>query len=260
MQTLVLGIEILGLSILISLVGLFVVRRAVDVDRLKTHHEVAGFIIGIIGTIYAVLLAFLVVVQWNKYTDASNLVTTEANLLGDISRMAESLSPDQRQQVLSALRDYAQLVADDEWPALAKGSVSDRTTDTLNKLWKSYVMDQKPQTSLDAALYTESLRRLNDLSDTRRLRINASRDVVPAMLWILLIGGGITTVAFTYFFGVSDMRAQVLMVAALTGEIAFILLLLVVLDNPFKGDIAVSPDPIREQADHIGGRILKGGF
>jgi len=36
--------------------------------------------------------------------------------------------------------------------------------------------------------------------------------------------------------------------------------LLVVLDNPFRGDIAVSPGPIREQAEHIGGRIVKGGF
>ena len=260
MQTLVLGIEILGLSILISLAGLYIVRRAVGVEKLKSHHEVAGFIIGIVGTIYAVLLAFLVVVQWNKYTDASNLVTTEANLLGDISRMAESLPPDQRQQVLTELRDYAQLVSDDEWPALAKGNASDKTTDTLNKLWKSYVIDQKPQTPIDTALYTESLRRLNDLSDTRRLRINASQDTVPAMMWILLIGGGITTVAFTYFFGVSNLRAQSLMVTALTGEIAFILLLLVVLDNPFRGDIAVGPGPIRDQADHIGARITKGGF
>src|SRR5436305_1248225 len=147
MQTLVLGFEILGLSILISLVGLYLVRRVVGVERLKTHHEVAGFIIGIVGTIYAVLLAFLVVVQWNKYTDASTLVTKEANLLGDISRMAESLPVEQRQQILTELRDYAQFVSDDEWPALANGKSSDKTTDTLNKLWKSYVIEQKPQTS-----------------------------------------------------------------------------------------------------------------
>jgi hypothetical protein len=259
-QTLVLGIEILGLSIIITLIGLYVVRRAVGVEKLKSHHEVAGFIIGIVGTIYAVLLAFLVVVQWGKYQDASTMVTTEANALGDMSRMAEGLPTEQRAQVLTALRDYAQLVSDDEWPALAKGNASDKTTDNLNKLWKNYVMDQKPQTLQEAAVYNESLRRLNELSDTRRLRINASRDTVPAMLWILLIGGGATTVAFTFFFGVSDMKAQFLMVAALTGEIAFILLLLVVLDNPFRGDLAVSADPIKEQADHIGGRITKGGF
>jgi hypothetical protein len=256
----VLGAEILGISILVALVGLYIVRRTVGVDKLKHHHEVAGFIIGIVGTIYAVLLAFMVVVQWGKYQDASTLVTTEANLLGDISRMAESLSAEQRLQVLTDLRDYSQLVVDDEWPALAGGNSSDKVTDVLNKLWKSYVIEQKPQTQADTAMYTESLRQLNQLSDTRRLRINASRDLVPTMLWTLLIGGGVTTVAFTFLFGVNDVRAQFLMVAALTGEIAFILLLLVALDNPFKGSLAVSADPIHEQADHIGGRLTKGGF
>jgi len=259
-HTVVLGIEILGLSILISMVGLYFVRRIVGVDKLKSHHEVAGFIIGIVGTIYAVLLAFMVVVEWTKYQDASTLVTTEANLLGDISRMAESLPNDQRKQVLTELRDYAQLVTEKEWPALANGQADDKTTDMLNNLWRSYVIEMKPSTPQDITLYGESLKRLNDLSDTRRLRINTSRDTVPYVLWALLIGGGVMTVAFTFFFGVSDVRAQFLMVAALTAEIAFILLLVVALDNPFKGDIAVSADPIREQSDHIGGRLVKGGF
>jgi hypothetical protein len=100
---------------------------------------------------------------------------------------------------------------------------------------------------------------LNDLSGTRWLRINASREVVPIVLWILLIGGGVTTVAFTFLFDVSDGRVHYLMVAAISGEIAFILLL-VVLNNPFRGDIAVSADPIREQAAHIESSLAKGGF
>lgn len=260
MQISVLAAEILGISIFIALVGLYTVRRTVGVDKLKSHHEVAGFIIGIVGTIYAVLLAFMVVVQWGKYQDASTLVTTEANLLGDISRMAESLNNDQRKQILTQLRDYAALVSEQEWPGLAQGRADDKTTDKMNDLWRSYVIEMKPQTSQENVLYAESLKRLNDLSDTRRLRINASQDGVPTVLWVLLVGGGVLTIAFTFFFGVHDMRAQILMVAALTGEIAFILLLLVALDNPFKGDLSVSAAPIHEQAEHIAGRLTKGGF
>jgi hypothetical protein len=205
-------------------------------------------------------MAFLVVVQWGKYQDASSNVTKEANLVGDISRMAESLPSDQRKRVLVELRDYAVSVVSDEWPALATGSSSDKTSEALNRIWRSYVVDITPQTARENALYTESLRRLNDLSDSRRLRINASRDVVPPMLWILLIGGGVTTIGFTYFFGVKSSRAHVLMIVALTTEIAFILLLLVVLDNPFKGDLSAQPEPITEQIKHIGDRIEKGGF
>lgn len=255
-----LAIEILGVSILSTLLGLYLVRRAVGVDKLKGNHEVAGFILGIVGTIYAVLLAFVVIVEWQKYTEASTIVTNEANVLGDLSRMAERLGEGPRKQVLTELFEYAQSVAEDEWPLLANGNSSDNTTNLLNNLWKTYVLDQNPQTPVEAALYSESLRRLNDLSDNRRLRIESSHDGLPPMLWVALIGGGILTLGFTYFFGASNMRAQLLMVAALTVEIAFILLLIVSLDNPYKDGFKVSANPIREQATHISGRIAKGGF
>jgi hypothetical protein len=254
------AIEILGVSILIVLFGVYLVRRVVGVDNLKSNHEVAGFLIGIAGTIYAVLLAFVVVVEWQKYSDASTTVATEANILGDLSRMAERLSSQQRKEVLTELVDYARSVADDEWPMLANGKSSDKTTELLNKLWKNYVIDQNPQTVAEAAIYAESLHRLNDLSDSRRLRINASHNGLSPMLWAVLIAGGGITIMFTYFFGVANLRAQFLMVAALTGEIAFILLLIVSLDNPYKGELRVTPSPIQEQISHISGRINKGGF
>ena len=260
MQTGLLAVEILGVSILIVVLGLYLVRRTVGVERLKSNHEVAGFIIGIVGTIYAVLLAFIVIVEWEKHSQASTIVATEANVLGDLSRMAERLPAEQRKAVLTELVDYSQSVANDEWPMLAKGNSSDKTSTLLNQLWKNYVIEQNPQTPVEAALYSESLRRVNDLSDSRRLRINASRDSLPQILWILLIGGGVVTLSFTYFFGVPNLRSQVLMVAALTGEIAFILLLIVSLDNPYRGQLAVNADPIREQTSHIAGRISKGGF
>ena len=255
-----LAIEVLGVSILIALLGLYLVRRLVGVDKLRGNHDVAGFLIAIVGTIYAVLLAFVVVVEWEKRTEASTTVATEANVLGDLSRMAERLPSEQRKQALLELIDYAQSIADDEWPVLANGNSSDKTTSALNKLWKNYVIDQSPQTPAEAALYSESLRRLNDLSDNRRLRINSSRNGLPLMLWVALIGGGVVTIAFTYFFTIANLRAQLLMVAALTAEITFILLVVLSLDNPYRGDLQVTAAPIREQIEHIRGRMVKGGF
>ena len=260
MQAGVVVIEILGVSILFALLGLYLVRRLVGVDKLKSNHEVAGFLIAIVGTIYAVLVAFVVVVEWQKHTDASATVATEANVLGDLSRMAERLSSEQRKEVLTELIDYAQSVSDDEWPMLATGNSSAKTSSLLNRLWKNYVIDQNPQTAAESALYSQSLRRLNDLSDSRRLRINSSRNSLPRMLWVALIGGGAITLLFTYFFTVSNLRAQLLMVAALTVEIAFILLLIRSLDNPYRGEVQVTAAPIREQIGHIQERVNKGGF
>ena len=67
----------------------------------------------------------------------------------------------------------------------------------------------------------------------------------------LLWGGGLITIAFTYFFGLKNIRAQSLMTAGLTGLIAFNLFLILVLDNPFHGYLRVTPEPLREILQRI---------
>ena len=100
MQTLLLGVTIVGMSILLAHLGLRLVRRKVPLPVLETQHEVAGFIIGVLGAIYAVLLAFVVVVVWNQFEDAKSTVEKEANQLHDLSRIAQGFSNPVRQRML----------------------------------------------------------------------------------------------------------------------------------------------------------------
>jgi hypothetical protein len=45
----------------VALAGLALVRRTRAIRQMETHHEAAGFLIGIVGLVYAVLLAFVTV-------------------------------------------------------------------------------------------------------------------------------------------------------------------------------------------------------
>ena len=74
---------------------------------------------------------------------------------------------------------------------------------------------------------------------------------VPAVIWILLWGGGATTVAFTFLFVLSDRRWQAVMTAALAAQIGFILFLIGTLDNPFYGAARISDQPIRQALSAI---------
>jgi len=58
----------------------------------------------------------------------------------------------------------------------------------------------------------------------------------------VLLGGGVTTVIFTYFFRVKSIWSQVGMTVALTGIIASVLFLIAVINHPFKGDLRVTPE------------------
>jgi hypothetical protein len=133
---------------------------------------------------------------------------------------------------------------------MAHGGDSPRTQAALDNLWRAY-LEVDPQTNRDNALYEESLGHLNEMSASRRLRLYASRDDLPGVIQFLLWGGGLITIAFTYFFGVKSIRSQALMTAALAGVISFILFLVIALDNPFHGYVRVSPDPLQQVLNRI---------
>ncbi len=250
MQTLLLGFVIVGTSVLLAHLGLRLVRRRVPLPVLETQHEVAGFIIGVLGAIYAVLLAFVVVAVWSQFGDAKTIVEREANQLNDLSRMAQGFPDPVQQRMLEGLRGYGRSVIDDEWETMSHGRASQKTQATIDNLWQIY-REIDPQTNRENALYAESLDRLNEMSDSRRLRVHASADDIPAVIQVLLWGGGLIMIAFTYFFGVKSIRSQALMTAALAGEIAFILFLIVALDNPFHGYVRLPPEQFQQVLERI---------
>ena len=86
--------------------------------------------------------------------------------------------------------------------------------------------------------------------------MHSSHDCVPLTIWVLLWGGGLITVAFTYFFGVKSIRSQVLMAAALTAEIAFVLFLIVAIDDPFRCNFPVTSQSFRHVLERIADESL----
>lgn len=249
MDTLLLGLLIIGASVALAHVGLRLVRRRVPLDVLQSHHEVAGFIIGVMGAVYAVLLAFVVVAVWDQFEDANAMVAREANQLSDLSRMAQGFPPAVSQRVQESLKNYARIAVEEEWPMMARGEEGRQTQQAIEGLWQTY-REVEPQTGRENALYGASLDRLNELSDSRRSRLHASQNDLPLIVRVLLWGGGLMTLCFTYFFGVKSVRSQALMTAALTVVLSFVLFLIVALDNPFHGSVRVSPAPL-ERARQI---------
>ena len=63
---------LVGVLPLLAMCGPVVVRRFVSLERLRANNEVAGFKFATVGVLYAVLLAFAVVVVWEKFSQAEN--------------------------------------------------------------------------------------------------------------------------------------------------------------------------------------------
>jgi hypothetical protein len=236
-----------------SIVGLIVVRRFVNLEWLKQHHEIASYFFLMIGTLYAVLIAFAIYVVWTQFQDAGAKLEAEANAVGDLSRMAAGLPEPQRAQVRDALLDYIHAVLDDEFPAMAEGRESPRTWAAMQRLMDVYTKAEVGNVK-DQVFTTESLKHLNELSNFRRSRLFTSRGTVPQLLWYLLFGGGAVLVAFTYFFGHESVAWQGAMTAALAGTLSFSLYLIIAFNGPFDGSTRVSPTPYQVELQHVSAR------
>lgn len=235
------GVLLVGSAVLVSLVGLSLVRRRVSVSTLREHHDVAGFIIAVLGVIYAVLLALIIVVSWESFEAAKVTVEREANGLADLFRFAEGLPAPIQEEIQEQARAYAQTVLEEEWTLMARGDMSRRAVGILDGLWLS-VTAWEPSTARESALYEASLAALRDLNNDRRLRALESREGFPPLLWFVLYAGATLTVGFTYFFGVENHRFQALMTALLTASIALVLFLGLALEHPFRGGVRVQPE------------------
>jgi hypothetical protein len=242
-----LGTAIVVIGVVLSLAGLFVVRRIVSHTLLKPHNDALGFVYSMVGVVYAVLLAFTIVVSWEQYEGASRNVEEEASAVGDLHRDARAFGATDAaaNAIQSSLVNYVQAVVYEEWSTMAKGQESVWAKTQYELIWRTYY-EYQPVTPQQISFYGESLRRLNELGDHRRARLLSSRNALPPILWILLISGCALIVLLTYFFGVDTAWIHGLAVASLSGLICFCLFLLLSLDYPFSGGTAIERRPFQD--------------
>jgi Na+/proline symporter len=229
----------------VALAGLRFVRKTYPAEVLKENHEVAAIIFNSFGLLYGVVVAFVVFVTWGGYDDAKKNLEMEANEADDIFHITKTFPDPARGMIQQGLIDYIASVYNDELKRMSQGDISLQSNRSMARLITVfYQVDDK--TVPNRELYAESLTRLNNLAQYRRIRIFAGNDTVPLAVWLVLLVGGVITISYTYFFGMKNIKSQYLMTAALTVTITLILVLIYILDHPFTGTSKVSTEPLKE--------------
>lgn len=245
-----LAVLLVGLFLGITIGGLFLIRTFIPFHKLKTHNDVAGFIFATIGVIYAVLLAFMVIVSWENFDRADRNVAKEANYIEDLYRDSTGFPAAFRQEVRSALEDYSSAIVNDEWKTLANGKRSQKVQAASEKIWTLYTSFQ-PQNENQRVFFEESVKKLNEAAELRRERILAAGSGIPSILWTVLISGGLITILFTIFFGTENFGAQLIMSSMLSALVALSLFTIMTLDFPFTGSVSISADTFRTVLSHF---------
>ena len=241
------GTILIGLTTLLAMLGPYVVRRHVALERLTMNNEVAGFKFATVGVLYAVLLAFAIFVVWQRYADAETTVAQEAGAADTIYRLSYGIGEKSGGELRSALTNYLTVAIADDWPAMDRGTLAAKrpARHALNELYAALLSVESAQRD-NAPLVSEILRQLDVITQSRRVRLVASEGTVPGVIWLVLFGGAVLTITFTFFFGAHSLRVQTAMTAFLSILIFSELLIIVAINRPFSGTVKVQPQALAE--------------
>jgi hypothetical protein len=240
-ETLVQALVFIVGSVALALYGVIHVRRRVPIDVQMEQNEVAGFFIAVLGVMYGVLLASAVIAVWEDLEEARMVAEREANAVGDLYRTAEGMPDPFRGLVQEQVTAYARSVVVEEWPLLRRGRESGNALNHMEGIW-TLLRTYEPSGARETALYDKMLDAVQQVNDERRMRLLASREGIPPLMWGVLIGGAVVTVLFTYFFGIKNLRAQLAMTALYVISIGFVLFLVAAVEYPYSGTVDVKPE------------------
>lgn len=222
-------------ALLVRPLLLVLVRGQADVNNL------VGYLLGSHGVIYGILLGLLAVAAFQNYADSDAIVATEAARLAALYRDVSAYPHPHRDALQGKLREYTEFLMGDGWAQQRKGQVPTKGTRIITE-FQVELTRFEPQTKGQELLHAEALRAFNLLVETRQQRLNAVTGGIPALLWYVVVLGSVITLVLVWLL---DMRpwTSFALGGVLTLFLATVIALIAAMDNPFRGEVSVSPEP-----------------
>ena len=233
-----LGAVVLGVTLACS--GHAAVRSAFPRVDFRSNNDVGGIVLGVVGGLFAVMLAFIVAIVWQEFDAASQRVAVEVGAATDLWHTSRGLPAPLGPAVRNDLITYATAMVDDEWPAMRTGGRSKRAENILTRTFED-VAQFRPANAGASNAQSASLQYLGALHDARHHRLDDNASGVSAFEWTILLIGALVVIGICYLVGLNSLRAQLLMTAAVAAMIAATFVLIFELDYPFRGDLSIEP-------------------
>lgn len=226
----------------ISAVGILIVRHFVDIKKLRSHHDVAGFVFANVGVFYSVLLGFTIVNVQQRFDKLNEVSLVEASYISELYRDAGVFPKEVHESIRNALKKYSESIIYDEWPKMAGNEESKPTIQAFNNIWKAYYAIE-PKNKKEEIWYSESINKLNLLMNARFSRLLGSEESLGNEMWTLLIVGALLIICFMWFFGMESLTFHLLLSTVIAASVAFALFLIYSLDTAFTGTVQIPPEP-----------------
>jgi hypothetical protein len=220
-------------------------------DQRREHNDIIGWQLGILGTTYAVILGFMLYTVWTDYGLAELNADAEANAIVNIYRLAEGLPAQQQAEIRQLARSYADVVVNQDWPAMAHNDADSLESGKVNQqLWHT-LMSVKAASPEQLTAEDHALYELSAMAEHRRIRQLQSASRLPNILWCVLTFGGVVTVISSCMFGAASGRLHTIQVFCFSLLVSLVLVAIASIDRPFQGTVHVRDAAFRRAQQNM---------
>ncbi|EPH45695.1 DUF4239 domain-containing protein [Streptomyces aurantiacus] len=245
-STFTLAVLLGGGAVLVAVTGALLLRRRFARLADGTYNDMVGVCLSMYAAIYGIILAFVVVAEWETLNDAETNVAAEASRTAQVVRDAAAFPPEQERRVTDAVGAYVHAIVDKQWPLMREGRPDPGVTNPeVVRIYRVF-QEYEPKTEAEKTYYEHSVTTLGDVAEARRTRLADSQQALPPLLNVLIYGGALVMLPLTFLYGIRSLRAQLMFVASVAALIGVSLLLCLTMDHPFSGGLSVSPAPFKE--------------
>src|SRR5271170_4381679 len=115
-------IVIIGATVVAAFVVSLLTRAFFNVRQLELDSALTSAVYGTLGTIYAVLIAFVVSGVWQSFSSAGTAVSSEANALTDLVFIIGQIPEERSGKTRELAKAYVRSVVD-RWGALVEATI-----------------------------------------------------------------------------------------------------------------------------------------
>ena len=241
MQVLIAVVVLIALAI-VYIAAFASTRRLIRTRRREGHNDVLIPLFLTAGTLYAVLLAFIVIAVWQSYEVAKDNVAEEASTLATMYRQTAGMPTSERTAMRTIIRNYTEAVVKDEWPVqAANGGASPKARAWVVTLYRKF--GQLKPSVATSPISLEFLHAFSTVIADRNRRTLQANEELPAILWAGLIIGAVIVVVMSFFPYMESAGAHALMSGLMTLLILTLLGIILLFNQPFKEPMAISAEP-----------------
>ncbi len=228
-------------TVIVALGGFALVRRFLPNLRAERSSQVIGGVAAMVMTMFALVLAFVIVDLYDGYNGAGNNVTDEATSLGELVQDVRGLPPKVRTRINRIVAEYVVEVRDHEFGKLRQGLDDPRSEELLNEMFNA-LESYSPITNAQQALFSSAVTTLHTIINERESRLDAAETRIPSPLLGLIVLLAVLTLAITLLVETHTLAVDLGVVVTVSVVLSAGLLTAVILQYPYSGSIAVTND------------------